>query len=251
MKLYLHQNGENVGPYTEYQIVSMVESGTLSREDVVWHEGLTEWQPIHTVVSLPTKIMDAPPVPPRPSKETALKETATVGDAVIQIVREFSTKIRDSHVYFAPDIPRKKLDAVLKSYAEGVAKEDALVLIDNTVFGGAKDGLLMTPTTLYVHNQMKEPEHIDLVDIENVAFTEGLTSVLHINDAKFLEINMPEKDAIRRFADMLREIVSKRHPGTPERSPVEALKQLKELLDSGIITDTEYEEKRKNYLDQL
>jgi hypothetical protein len=61
MELYLHQNGEQVGPYTEDHISSMLASGELSRNDIVWHEGLTDWQAIHVVFSLPSPI--APPAP--------------------------------------------------------------------------------------------------------------------------------------------------------------------------------------------
>lgn len=61
MELYLHQNGEQVGPYTEDQISAMLSSGELSRDDIVWHEGLAEWQPLHSIFALP-----APVVPPAP-----------------------------------------------------------------------------------------------------------------------------------------------------------------------------------------
>lgn len=70
MELYLHQNGEQVGPYTEDQISSMLASGGLSRNDIVWHEGLTEWQPIHAVFSLSAPV--APPAPlQQPKSSTA------------------------------------------------------------------------------------------------------------------------------------------------------------------------------------
>ena len=59
MELYLNQNGEQVGPYTEDQISAMIHSGALTRNDIVWHEGLTEWQPLHTVFDLPVPV--APP----------------------------------------------------------------------------------------------------------------------------------------------------------------------------------------------
>jgi len=52
MELYLHKNGEQVGPFTEEQISSMINDGSLSRDDITWHEGLTEWQPLHTVFEI-------------------------------------------------------------------------------------------------------------------------------------------------------------------------------------------------------
>jgi hypothetical protein len=63
MELYLYQNGEQFGPYTEDQISSMLTSGALSRDDLVWHEGLTEWQPLHVIFSLPAPV--APLAPAR------------------------------------------------------------------------------------------------------------------------------------------------------------------------------------------
>jgi len=78
MALYLHQNGEQVGPYTEEQIISMVESGELSRDDFSWHEGITEWQPIHSIVSLPASITPQPaPTPPPVPKMTIEKHPPT------------------------------------------------------------------------------------------------------------------------------------------------------------------------------
>ncbi|MGI9257097.1 MAG: SHOCT domain-containing protein [Salinispira sp.] len=175
-----------------------------------------------------------------------------MSEIVLQIVKEYSTKIKDGHIFFAPDIPMEKLGNVLKSYGKGVAEEDALLLIDNTAFGNAKDGLLMTPSRLYIHNQMENPQHIDIADIQSVSFAEGwIISVIHVNDAKFFEVSIPEKHSLRSFTEMLREIAKRLHPNAGEKSPVQALKELKTLYDNGLITDTEYEEKRKQYVDQL
>lgn len=66
MQLFLHQNGEQVGPYTEEQIAAMVSSGAIERDDVIWREGLADWQPIHTVVSLPNPIAPMAPALPVP-----------------------------------------------------------------------------------------------------------------------------------------------------------------------------------------
>ena len=71
MELYLHQNGEQVGPYTEDQISSMLASGGLSQNDIVWHEGLTEWQPIHVVFSLSAAIALPAPMLRAKSSTTA------------------------------------------------------------------------------------------------------------------------------------------------------------------------------------
>jgi len=87
MELYLNQNGQQVGPYTEDQISAMIHSGALTRDDIVWHEGLSEWQPLHAVFDLPSPV--APPAPayqvPRPASSeshtvmTNVKQGAIIG----------------------------------------------------------------------------------------------------------------------------------------------------------------------------
>ena len=87
MELYLHQDGEQVGPYTEEQIISMVSSGELRRDDIIWHEGLSEWQPIHTAVGLPAPLAhspkektmsnESPPLPGKPNGFDSFNEYAS------------------------------------------------------------------------------------------------------------------------------------------------------------------------------
>lgn len=76
MELFLHQNGEQVGPYTEDQISSMIQSGELTRDDIVWHEGLSEWQPLHAVFDLPTPA--TPPAPAYQGRRSSAPEPHTV-----------------------------------------------------------------------------------------------------------------------------------------------------------------------------
>jgi len=79
MELYLHQNGKQIGPYTKDQISSMLSDGKLSRDAIVWHEGLEEWQPLHSVLKLP------PPAPVRGQPPTAEGKKGVVGGVVDRI----------------------------------------------------------------------------------------------------------------------------------------------------------------------
>jgi len=51
MQIYLYQNDQQIGPYTEQQIREFISAGTLQETDVCWHEGLSNWQPLNTVIS--------------------------------------------------------------------------------------------------------------------------------------------------------------------------------------------------------
>ena len=62
MQIYLYQNEQQVGPFDETQIRATVASGAISQSDIAWHDGLSEWQPLNTILSF------SPPasVPPPP-----------------------------------------------------------------------------------------------------------------------------------------------------------------------------------------
>lgn len=63
MQIYLIKNNAQVGPYTEPQIRAMVSSGEVGRMDNAWHEGLSEWRPLNTVLNF--NIPPPPPIPPQ------------------------------------------------------------------------------------------------------------------------------------------------------------------------------------------
>ena len=76
MELFLHQNGEQVGPYTEEQLATMVASGGISCDDIVWHEGLAGWLPIKSVIRLPSTTAPNPPQNTNTQKPSDNQKTA-------------------------------------------------------------------------------------------------------------------------------------------------------------------------------
>lgn len=59
-------------------------------------------------------------------------------------------KVVSDKVYVRPNIPQKKLQAAINAYGEGIASEDVIILVDDTAFGSAKDGMLITNKSLYI-----------------------------------------------------------------------------------------------------
>lgn len=55
----------------------------------------------------------------------------------------------DSNLHLAPGIPASKLEEASKSYAAGVQPDRVVALYDDTVFGSATDGFLLTDSSLY------------------------------------------------------------------------------------------------------
>ncbi len=98
-------------------------------------------------------------------------------ESIVALARE-SLGQHDS-LFFDPSIPKEKLKA-----ARGVHKgtldrdERVLVLFDDTVFGGADDGFIVTTEQLAWKNIMEDPKHFawDEIDADEVEWSEeGLT----------------------------------------------------------------------------
>ncbi len=68
--LYLHHQGQQLGPYPLATVHQMFQQGGLSATDLVWHEGAPEWMPLSAFLArnpagtaLPTPAAPAPPIP--------------------------------------------------------------------------------------------------------------------------------------------------------------------------------------------
>jgi hypothetical protein len=46
MQIFIHRNGEQLGPFTEAEIKSQLAAGTISLQDNVWWEGQAGWVPL-------------------------------------------------------------------------------------------------------------------------------------------------------------------------------------------------------------
>lgn len=125
-----------------------------------------------------------------------------------QIVMSYSERIKDRHVFFHPNIPSKKLNNALKKYATKVNKEEVLVLLDNTAFGNAKHGALLTSEYIYAKDIMENAKSTKLNTIKNVSFPEHQFSnkILYVNDEAFINECSPTDLAMRLFAEMLQEM---------------------------------------------
>ena len=180
-------------------------------------------------------------------------------EIIRRIVRQYGITMIDQYIFFWPNIPGDRLMSAIEAYAKGTKPESVLALIDNTMRGNAKDGGLLTTIHLIAHNMWQKPVSITLNGILNVGFKEGITSNLLINGAPILDINFPSKPAMRQFTQMLNEIAVTLRTGvttarpaeTATKTPAEALKELKSLLEAGIITEEEFQQKREKYLSQL
>lgn len=78
MKIYVHRPEGNLGPYSEFDLRSMVQSGLIQPSELGWQEGMADWKPLSTFVSFAT-------LPGSP----AAKSGASAGKKVKSSVKNF------------------------------------------------------------------------------------------------------------------------------------------------------------------
>ena len=61
-------------------------------------------------------------------------------------------------VYVVPEIPEKKLNNAITAIAPNVNPEYVLAIIDSTLFGSAKEGLIFTGEGIYKKYSFEERE---------------------------------------------------------------------------------------------
>ncbi|XHR28693.1 MAG: DUF4339 domain-containing protein [Chthoniobacteraceae bacterium] len=50
--IYVIHDGEQIGPFSKTEIGGMIDSETLSRSDLAWHDKLAEWEPLDGMMPL-------------------------------------------------------------------------------------------------------------------------------------------------------------------------------------------------------
>ncbi len=132
-------------------------------------------------------------------------------EALRAFVRDLAAGLDDSptYLYCAPRIPEKKLHNVLKSYAKGLGIEadEVLVLCDNTVFGSAKDGFILTAKDIV----SSEAGLVPLAEIERVEPSQSMWGgkMLLNPGGKVLAIVPPDKE-LTSFCEGMNRILQNR-----------------------------------------
>lgn len=84
-----------------------------------------------------------------------------LSDVQVQLVVEgmvtAAQRLAPERVYVKPNIPPKKLQGALASYGGTLTADEVLILIDDTLFGGAKEGLLFGRETFAMKVLMDSP----------------------------------------------------------------------------------------------
>ena len=123
-------------------------------------------------------------------------------DKIKEIFNKYS--FDDLKVYFSPEIPEKKLKNAIEAYAYDLEPDDVILLLDETLLGGAKEGMLVSSEAIYFHELLTKPVVVKIADIENVSTNDN--SIV-VNGKPVFKTTMFDKKYLPAFAKMLNQIV--------------------------------------------
>lgn len=126
-------------------------------------------------------------------------------EAVIpSFIEEIRERVKDKKVFCRPDIPEKKLNNAIRSFAEDIDNSEVLVLVDSTLFGSASEGMIITAYSLHAKDLAGPPRSYNINEINEVAFRQSMLSpAITINGNDFFLTAGIGKDAMVILAENL------------------------------------------------
>lgn len=106
-------------------------------------------------------------------------------------------------IFFKPNIPTKKLANALNAYAPNVKAEDVYVLADDTFWGKADNGLLITNSEILVKEPFEDRKKISLMELQQVAFEGLFGGNFVVNHQKIISFTQLDKNDRNKLLDTL------------------------------------------------
>lgn len=118
----------------------------------------------------------------------------------------------DRNVHLAPNIPASKLAGALSYLPSEVQAEDILILVDDTVFGSAKLGLVVTAEQLFYKAQMESVREWQLRNIGRLDMEQGwFNRSLRVNGLQKLELIQIENHTLAALLKLLQQHILDLH----------------------------------------
>ena len=190
-------------------------------------------------------------IAPPSSPSTATPPPLSPQARVTQTVQRYSTFFLDDSVFYAPQIPHHKLENAVETYAPMDSEELALFLLDDSLLGSAKDGLLLTDSHLYGRRDpFSQPQQFDLARIVSVqARKESGTWTLFINGNDFIYLHFGDNQKPVQLAEMLQE-AARAFNASADPIDDKVLGALLIIYQAGLLSLTEYQKKKRQWEDR-
>jgi hypothetical protein len=142
-----------------------------------------------------------------PDNQSGVERRQALGlKPATEVLNQYRQIIHDKYIHFPP-IPVEKLAAASERYADIGSGETPLMLMDVTLTGNAKNGILVTDQRLYACELAKEPLNISIKAVHSV-MTNGfpVKTSIHINGNKVCRIGNISTGAAEKACQLILEL---------------------------------------------
>ncbi len=111
---------------------------------------------------------------------------------ILEIINSLDGQLTHK-IYTKKNMNKKKLKNAINKYAHGVNENDVYLLIDDTFFGSAKEGVLLTNDSIYIQEMNSSPYSIKYSQIYNLSIKKKMTcTALFINKNEVKTFTQPD-----------------------------------------------------------
>ncbi|MCY1273076.1 hypothetical protein D9M68_238310 [compost metagenome] len=158
---------------------------------------------------------------PRAAAPTSSKACPGMGELLYEVGR----RVVSDKVYVHPHIPQKKLQSAINAYGAGLSAEDVIILVDDTAFGSAKDGILITDSSIYIKIFTESVRPYEWNSIESINIEKRTIYINGTTSGKLVQAT--EKD-LGHFFNKIDEYISQQGSLSEPQLAPKALDQARE-----------------------
>ena len=120
-----------------------------------------------------------------------------------RILNNYDFGFNETKIHCFPNIPHDKAQKAIATYASHVSYDEVLILVDDTLWGGCKEGIMLTLMELFARKVMEKPRAIPLASIKNITCDKKR---IFVNQQDFFVCTMPEKKNVALLAQLMNEL---------------------------------------------
>lgn len=143
----------------------------------------------------------------KPKSELKMTECADFGGLVEKVARPL---FGCNGVFVGENIPSKKLANACKSMCVKESANDVALLVDSTIFGSAKDGLVITSRAVYFKNGFEYPIVVPWTKLETVEISGDGDLLINAHNFQTIGMEKVEAEALVDILKAAREWVSQK-----------------------------------------
>lgn len=115
-------------------------------------------------------------------------------------------------IYMFPNMPMDKLNNALSSYAAGVNPQSVLALIDDTITGNAKNGMVITTDAIYAKSMLEDAKIVRLQDIATIRCDRSMLGAkVFINECQIIDFTQPDYKVVENIINQIAMFIAQRN----------------------------------------